>query len=115
MLDTIIQAIQSIMGPIGTLGRTILGVFAMACAIATGIGSIRGFTSGDMKKGGTFLGITIIIVVVAVIIYGAVRSIGKGTGQDINSNISMLPMLALVPTYVMCRMNSKKSQAQISE
>ena len=112
MLDTIIQAIQSVMGPIGSLGRKLLSAFALICIISTGIASIKAFTSSDMKKGGLFLGISIIILIVSVIIYGAVKAIGKGTGQDINNTISMLPALAMLPTYIMYRMN--KAQLQVA-
>ena len=41
MLDTIIQAIQSVMGPIGSLGRKLLSAFALICIISTGIASIK--------------------------------------------------------------------------
>lgn len=101
MLDTVIQFIQSLLGPIGTLGRTILGVVAVTCIIFTGVSSINGFRSADMKKGGLYLAVTIIILIVSIIIYGAVRSIGKGTGNDINNSISMLPLLATIPVYAM--------------
>lgn len=112
MLDTIIQAIQSVMGPIGTLGRTLLGAFAIICMITTGIASMKAFAGSDIKKGGLFLGLTLIILVVSVIIYGAVKSIGKGTGKDINNTISMLPIIATIPTYVMYRINQRKQIAE---
>lgn len=115
MLDTIIQAIQSVMGPIGTLGRRLLSAFAIICMIGTGIASMKAFAGSDMKKGGTFLGITLIILIISVIIYGAVKAVGKGTGNDINNTISMLPMIAMLPTYVMYRMNKAQLETASEE
>lgn len=107
MLDTIIDFVNSLLGPIGSLGRTILAVVAIASIIFTGISSMNGFRSGDSKKGGLYLALTIIILVVSIIIYGAVKSIGKGTGEDINNSINMLPLIATIPAYLACRLNAK--------
>lgn len=115
MLDTIIQAIQTVMGPFGTLGRRLLSAFAIICMIVTGFASMKAFTGSDVKKGFLFLGLTVLILIVSVVIYGAVKVVGKGTGNDINNSISMLPALAMIPTYIMYRMNKAQLDVAPSE
>lgn len=97
MFDTFNQFVQDMTSGMSTTGKIILGLMAVVFIIITGSRSISAFGRGDLGKGFIFLGFTIAIIVVSIIIYGAVRGVSKGMGKDMNSKYKLMPLLTIMP------------------
>ena len=113
MFDTIIDVVRNFLGDITTAGKVILAAVALLSLIITGSTAIKALNSADFKKFGIFLVASILVIVVSVIVFVALRTIGKGTGSDINKAISSISMLTLVPAMYTAHRHKRKSLKQI--
>ena len=97
MLDTLINLVKDFMEPLTSLGKAVVMAVAVVFALLALVISIVQFFKRRIGTAFLFLGIAIIIGVVASIGFAATKRLGKGIGSDLQEGINMLPMLALAP------------------
>lgn len=115
MLDTLINLVKDFMEPLTSLGKAVVMAVAVVFALLALVISIVQFFKRRIGTAFLFLGIAIIIGVVASIGFAATKRLGKGIGSDLQDGINMLPMLALAPAYMAHRKHQKLKAKAIEQ
>lgn len=112
MLDTLINLVKDFMEPLTSLGKAVVMAVAVVFALLALVISIVQFFKRRIGTAFLFLGIAIIIGVVASIGFAATRRLGKSVGSDLNEGINMLPVVGAIPAYMFYH---KHKKAKIAE
>jgi len=112
MLDTLIDLVKDFMEPLTSLGKAVVMAVAVIFALLALVISIVNFFKRRIGTACLFLGIAVIIGIVASIGFAATRRLGKSVGSDLNEGINMLPVVGTIPAYMFYH---KHKKAKIAE
>lgn len=112
MLDTLIDLVKDFMEPLTSLGKAVVMAVAVIFALLALVISIVNFFKRRIGTAFLFLGIAVIIGIVASIGFAATRRLGKSVGSDLNEGINMLPVVGAIPAYMFYH---KHKKAKIAE
>lgn len=109
MFDTINEVIRDFTSGMSSTGKILLGAGAIIFIVVTGFIAMKAFSKGDVGKGFLFVGLSLAVLIVSLVVFGAIKGIGKGTGKDMNNKYSLMPIIPFI-SLAFARFQMKRQQ-----
>lgn len=115
MFTTADSVISKLTNGVNSIGEAVLVLVATVVVLGTGISGIVFIGKGDVKKGLMFLLFAALAFVVAIVIYGAMTTVGEETGRDLSNMIKgSSALLSIAPVYASYHMNRLRSKEDVA-